>query len=167
MVETLSDHVDERTLKALSDERTLKALSEMVREALGRRGTAEMGAESKSILVRNPSFGRKSLAARRRIELEGVGAAEGDTVADTSSNAVGKTTGESKGSDGDEEATRGGVAARNNQEFFQHQRKGKERADAEAAQEKPAMQYDNPMMQQQRQQQHRVVVAAAESYDVI
>jgi hypothetical protein len=167
VVETLSDHVDERTLKALSDERTLKALSEMVREALGRRGTAEMGAESKSILVRNPSFGRKSLAARRRIELEGVGAAEGDTVADTSSNAVGKTTGESKGSDGDEEATRGGVAARNNQEFFQHQRKGKERADAEAAQEKPAMQYDNPMMQQQRQQQHRVVVAAAESYDVI
>jgi hypothetical protein len=153
VVDTLSDHFDERTLKALSDERTLKALSEMVREALGRRGTAETGVESKSIMVRNPSFGRKSLAARRRIELEGVGTAEGDTVADTSSNAVGTTTGESKGNDGDE-ATRSGVAARNNQEFFQHQRK-----------EKPDTQYVNPIMLQQRQQQQRVVVAA-ESYDV-
>ena len=56
--------------------------------------------------------------------------------ADTSSNAVGTTTGESKGSDGDE-AARGGIAARN-QEFFQHQRKETERADAEAAREKHA-----------------------------
>jgi hypothetical protein len=72
--------------------------------------------------------------------------------------SVGTTTGESKGSDCDE-VTRGGIAARN-QEFFQHQRKGKERADAEAAQEKhtaqlrlsPATQYGNPMMQQQQQQ---------------
>ena len=70
------------------------------------------------------------------MELEGVGTAEGETVADTSSNAVGTTTGESKGSDGDE-ATRGGIAARN-QEFFQHQRKETERADAEAAREKHA-----------------------------
>ena len=156
MVETLSDHCDERTLKALC---------EMAREALGRRRTAETGRESKSIMVRNPSFGRKSLAARRRIELEGVRTAEGDTVADTSSNAVGTTTGESKGSDGDEEATRGGVAARNNPEFFQHQRKGKERADAEAAQEKPDTQYDNPMTQQQQRRQQRVA-AAVDSYDV-
>ena len=85
-------------------------------------------------------------------------------MADTSLNAVGTTTGESKGSDCDE-VTLDGIAARN-QEFFQHQRKEKERADAEAVQEKPDMQYDNPMMQQQRQRHHRVV-AAAESYDVI
>jgi hypothetical protein len=84
-------------------------------------------------------------------------------VADTSMNAVGATTGESKGSDGDE-VTRDGIVARN-QEFFQHQRKGKERADAEAAQEKPDMQYGNPMMQQQQQRQHRLA-AAVESYDV-
>lgn len=48
---------------------------------------------------------------------------------------------------------------------LQHQRKGKESADAEAAQEKPDMQYDNPMMQQQQQRQHRLA-AAVESYDV-
>jgi hypothetical protein len=52
VVETLSHHCDERTLEALS---------EMTREVLDRRRTAETGAESKSIMVRNPSFGRKSL----------------------------------------------------------------------------------------------------------
>jgi hypothetical protein len=134
----------------------------MAREALGQRRTAETGGESKSIMVRNPSFGRKSLAARQ-IELEGVGA-EGDMVADTSLNVVGATTGESKWSDCNE-VTLDGIASRNNQEFFQHQRKGKECADAEAAQEKPDMQYDNPMMQQQQQRQHRLA-AAVESYDV-
>ena len=65
--------------------------------------------------------------------------------ADTSSNAVGTTTGESKGSDDDKATPRGGIAARN--------------------QEKPDTQYDNPMMQQQQQQQQRVA-AAVESYDV-
>ena len=59
------------------------------------------------------------------------GSSEGKT--DTSSNAVGTTTGESKGC----EAARGGMAARN-QEFFQHQRKETGRVDAEAAQEKRA-----------------------------
>ena len=83
--------------------------------------------------------------------------------ADTSSNAVGTTTGESKGSD-DDEAARGGIAARN-QDFFQHQRTEKERADAEAAQEKPDTQYDNPMMQQQQQRQQQMA-AAVDSYDV-
>jgi hypothetical protein len=153
VVETLSEHCDERTLEALC---------EMAREALGQRRTAETGGESKSIMVRNPSFGRKSLAARQ-IELEGVGTAEGDMVADTSMNAVGATTGESKGSDCDE-VTLDGIASRN-QEFFQHQRKGKECADAEAAQEKPDMQYGNPMMQQQQQRQQRLA-AAVDSYDV-
>ena len=84
-------------------------------------------------------------------------------MADTSLHAVGTTTGESKGSDGDE-VTRDGIAARN-QEFFQHQKKENDRVDAEAAQEKPDMQYDIPMMQQQQQRPQRVV-AAAESYDV-
>ena len=98
VLETLSGHCDERTLKALS---------EMVREALGQRETAATGGESKSIMVRNPSFRRQSRAARRRIESEGVGTAEGDTVADTTSlNAVGTTTGESKGSDGDERGSK-------------------------------------------------------------
>jgi hypothetical protein len=152
VVESLSEHCDERTLNAMS---------EMVREALGQRRTSETGGESKSILVRNPSFGRTSLAARQ-IESEGVGT-EGDTMVDTSLNAVGTTAGESKGSDGDE-AARGSIAA-SNQEFFQHQRKGKERADAEAAQEKPDTQHDNPMMQQQQQRQHRLA-AAVVSYDV-
>ena len=78
---------------------------------------------------------------------------------------VGTTTGESKGSDGDE-VTRDGISARN-QEFFQHQRKEKECADAAAAQETPDTQYDNPMMhhQQQRQRQQRMA-AAVDSYDV-
>jgi hypothetical protein len=163
VVETLSKQFNERTLKALIDERTLKALSEMVREALGRRGTAATEADSKSIMVRNPSFGRNSLAARRRIELEGVGTAEGDAVADTSLNVVGTTTGESKGSDGDE-AARGGIAARN-QEFFPRQGKGKEHADAKAVQEKPDTQYNNPMVQQQQQRQQQMA-AAVDSYDV-
>jgi hypothetical protein len=52
VVETLSEHCDEHTLEALC---------EMAREALGQRRTVETGAESKSIMVRNPSFGRKSL----------------------------------------------------------------------------------------------------------
>jgi hypothetical protein len=112
VVESLSKNYDERTLKALSE-----MVPDLVREALGRRGTAETGKESKSIMVRNPSFRRQSRAARRRIELEGVGTAEGGTLADTSLNAVGTTiTGESKGSDGDE-VTRDGIAARN-QDFF-------------------------------------------------
>jgi hypothetical protein len=148
VVETLSDHCDERTLKTLS---------EIVREALGRRGTAGTG-ES------NPSFGRKFRAARRRIELEGVGIAEGGTVADTRLHAVGTTTGESKGSDGDE-VTRDGILARNH-EFVQHQRKEKERVDAMATQEeKPDTQYDNPTMQQQQQRQQRMA-AADDSYGV-
>jgi hypothetical protein len=85
-------------------------------------------------------------------------------VADTTSlNAVGTTTGESKGCDGDE-VTLDGIASRN-QEFFQHQRKENKRVDAEAAQEKPDTQYGNPTMQQQQQRQHRVVAAVA-SYDV-
>jgi hypothetical protein len=138
VVETLSDHYDERTLKALS-----KMVPDLVREVLGRRGTAGTGGGS------NPSLGRKSRAARRQIELD-VGIAEGGAVADTRLHAVGTTTGESKGSDGDE--TLDGIAA-GNQEFVQHQRKEKERVDAEAAvQEKPDTQYSNPIMQQQRQQ---------------
>jgi hypothetical protein len=105
------------TLSAHCDEHTLEALCEMAREALGQRRTPETGGESKSIMVRNPSFRRQSRAAQRRIELEGVGTAEGDTVADTSSNSVvGTTTGESKGSGGDEVAL-DGIAVRN-QEFF-------------------------------------------------
>ena len=58
----------------------------------------------------------------------------------------------------------GGIAA-TNQEFFQHQRKEKERADAEAAQEMPDTQYDNPTIQQQQQRQQRMA-AAVDSYDV-
>ena len=60
----------------------------------------------------------------------------------------------------------GGIAA-TNQEFFQHQRKEKECADAAAAQETPDTQYDNSMMhhQQQRQRQQRMA-AAVDSYDV-
>jgi hypothetical protein len=143
VLETLSEHCDERTQKALSE-----MVPDLVRETLGRRGTAGPGGESKSVMVRNPSFRRQSRAARRRIELEGVvGTAEGETVADTSLHAVGTTTGESKGSDGDE-VTLDGLVARK-QEFFQHQRKGNERVDA--AQEKPDTQYENPMMQQQQQ----------------
>jgi hypothetical protein len=155
VLKTLSDHCDERTLKALSE-----TVPDLVREALGRRGTEETGGGSKSIMVRNPSFRRQSRAARRRIELEVLGTAEGDTVADTSLHAVGTTTGERKGSDVDN-VTLDGIVARN-QEFFQHQKKENERVDAEEVQEKPDLQYDNPMQQQQR------VVAAVDtcSYDV-
>ena len=197
VVDTLSEHCDERTLEALS---------EMVREALAQRGTTETGGRSKHAMVRDPSFWRQSPSARGQFELEGVGT-EGETVSDTSLNAVGITTGESKGYDDGDQATRGGgtkkygsnsiegarrtraaanpsvanavlercvslrsiddlsavgavgdgtperesfaemdanlslpvagIAARN-QEFFQQQRKEKERADAEAAQEKHA-----------------------------
>jgi hypothetical protein len=159
VVESLSEHCDERTLKALS---------EMVREALGQRETAATGVESESIMVRNPSFRRQSRAdARRHIEVKGVGTVEGDTVVDTSSNAVCTTTRESKGSEVGEAAC-GGIAARN-QEFFQHQRKEKERAGVIQAgarsQLTPDTQYDNPMMHQQ-QQQHQRMAAAADSYDV-
>ena len=197
VVDTLSEHCDERTLEALS---------EMVREALAQRGTTETRGRSKHAMVRDPSFWRQSPSARGQFELEGVGT-EGETVSDTSLNAVGITTGESKGYDDGDQATRGGgtkkygsnsiegarrtraaanpsvanavlercvslrsiddlsavgavgdgtperesfaemnanlslpvagIAARN-QEFFQQQRKEKERADAEAAQEKHA-----------------------------
>ena len=73
-------------------------------------------------------------------------------------NVAPATPRESKGCDGDE-ATGGGIAARN-KDFFQHQRKQKELADAEAAQEKHAAQ--SQLSPKARQESEKAENAAEE-----
>ena len=88
------------------------------------------------VVVSNSSFPRSVSARGEEVEVDGDRAARNSTVAASSSVAV-AMTGEKKGNDDRDEATRDGIAARN-KEFFRHRRKDVDRSDAEAAQKKHA-----------------------------